>query len=132
MKKILISGLILAIGLFLMGCGKQVSVGGNDESIVVQPTIDVDTTGNENTGGTDVSDELLVGGDEDEHGCKASAGYSWCELKQKCLRTWEEPCQEDTIDAAQEPKDPGVSQEELDQLKEDLDGLSPEDVTPFS
>jgi len=34
----------------------------------------------------------LVGGDSDEHGCKGSAGYSWCEEKQKCLRTWEEPC----------------------------------------
>ncbi|MFA5831736.1 MAG: hypothetical protein WC878_07985 [Candidatus Paceibacterota bacterium] len=34
----------------------------------------------------------VVGGDSDIHGCKGSAGYSWCELKQKCLRTWEEPC----------------------------------------
>lgn len=34
----------------------------------------------------------LVGADEDEHGCRASAGYSWCEQKQKCLRTWEETC----------------------------------------
>jgi len=36
--------------------------------------------------------EGVVGGDVDEHGCKPSAGYSWCEAKQKCLRTWEEPC----------------------------------------
>ncbi|MDD5040453.1 MAG: hypothetical protein PHY34_04880 [Patescibacteria group bacterium] len=34
----------------------------------------------------------LLGGDRDEHGCIGSAGYSWCEAKQKCLRTWEEPC----------------------------------------
>lgn len=34
----------------------------------------------------------LVGNDADEHGCLGSAGYSWCELKNKCLRTWEEPC----------------------------------------
>ncbi len=34
----------------------------------------------------------IVGGDRDEHGCIGSAGYSWCELKQKCLRVWEEPC----------------------------------------
>lgn len=34
----------------------------------------------------------IVGGDKDEHGCIGSAGYSWCELKQKCLRVWEEPC----------------------------------------
>ncbi|NTV44673.1 MAG: META domain-containing protein [Candidatus Yonathbacteria bacterium] len=34
----------------------------------------------------------IVGGDSDEHGCKASAGYSWCEVKNKCLRPWEEAC----------------------------------------
>ena len=37
-------------------------------------------------------DEPLVGGDKDEHGCIGSAGYTWCEAKQKCLRTWEEEC----------------------------------------
>jgi hypothetical protein len=35
----------------------------------------------------------VVGGDSDEHGCIGSAGYSWCEAKQKCLRQWEEPCE---------------------------------------
>lgn len=35
----------------------------------------------------------MVGNDRDEHGCIGSAGYSWCEEKQKCLRTWEEPCE---------------------------------------
>jgi hypothetical protein len=34
----------------------------------------------------------IVGNDTDEHGCIGSAGYSWCEAKQKCLRTWEENC----------------------------------------
>jgi hypothetical protein len=34
----------------------------------------------------------LLGGDRDAHGCIPSAGYQWCEAKQKCLRTWEEPC----------------------------------------
>jgi hypothetical protein len=34
----------------------------------------------------------LVGGDRDEHGCIPSAGYAWCEAKQKCLRPWEEAC----------------------------------------
>ncbi len=37
----------------------------------------------------------LVGADRDAHGCIGSAGYSWCDLKNKCLRTWEEPCSED-------------------------------------
>jgi hypothetical protein len=34
-----------------------------------------------------------VGSDRDEHGCIGSAGYVWCESKQKCLRAWEEQCQ---------------------------------------
>ncbi|MFH0969572.1 MAG: hypothetical protein V1804_03640 [Patescibacteria group bacterium] len=34
----------------------------------------------------------VVGNDKDKHGCIGSAGYSWCEGKQKCLRTWEESC----------------------------------------
>jgi hypothetical protein len=36
--------------------------------------------------------EQRVGGDRDVHGCIGSAGYSWCEVKQKCLRIWEEKC----------------------------------------
>ena len=37
--------------------------------------------------------ETVVGGDRDEHGCIPSAGYHWCEVKQKCLREWEEKCE---------------------------------------
>jgi len=37
-------------------------------------------------------EEQLVGGDKDEHGCIGTAGYVWCEAKEKCLRQWEEPC----------------------------------------
>ncbi len=35
----------------------------------------------------------LVGNDRDAHGCIGSAGYSWCEVLQKCLRPWEEKCE---------------------------------------
>lgn len=38
------------------------------------------------------NNQQVVGGDKDEHGCIGSAGYSWCEAKQKCLRIWEEKC----------------------------------------
>ena len=41
-----------------------------------------------------------IGGDKDAHGCLIGGGYTWCEQKQKCLRTWEEPCAP--------AKDPGV------------------------
>lgn len=32
----------------------------------------------------------IVGGDTDEHGCIATAGYLWSEEKQECVRPWEE------------------------------------------
>jgi len=78
---------LLAIGalfLFLFGC-----LGALEEKIV--PTEDAvapaqnDSPVEEN--------KTLVGGDRDEHGCIPSAGYSWCEPKQKCLRIWEEECE---------------------------------------
>jgi hypothetical protein len=34
----------------------------------------------------------MVGDDRDTHGCIGSAGYTWCEEKQRCLREWEESC----------------------------------------
>jgi len=43
------------------------------------------------------SEPPMVGDDEDEHGCIGSAGYTWCEVKQKCLREWEEPCVEGSL-----------------------------------
>lgn len=33
----------------------------------------------------------IVGGDSDEHGCKASAGYSWNATLAQCARSWEVP-----------------------------------------
>ena len=38
----------------------------------------------------------IVGADRDVHGCIGSAGYVWCEPKNKCLRDWEEKCFTDT------------------------------------
>lgn len=46
-------------------------------------------------------DELVVGGDRDEFGCIPSAGYTWCETKNKCLRIWEENCFSDLKDEIQ-------------------------------
>ena len=30
-----------------------------------------------------------VGNDKDEHGCIASAGYTWSEVQKDCIRLWE-------------------------------------------
>lgn len=35
----------------------------------------------------------IIGGQRDEHGCLGPAGYSWCAVKNKCLRVWEEKCE---------------------------------------
>jgi len=43
-----------------------------------------------------VEEKQLIGGDKDVHGCLIAAGYSWCEEKQKCLRVWEEGCDQTT------------------------------------
>jgi hypothetical protein len=39
----------------------------------------------------------VVGGDKDEHGCIASAGYQWCSETHKCYRPWEAKCEVDTL-----------------------------------
>ena len=33
--------------------------------------------------------DVMVGGDSDAHGCKASAGYTWSEIKKECVRIFE-------------------------------------------
>jgi len=74
--------LIMVFGLILSGC----TLKNKKEAIMVTPTPE-----------KEIKSEQLVGNDSDEHGCKASAGYSWCEIKQKCLRTWEEKCEEEKM-----------------------------------
>lgn len=37
----------------------------------------------------DTSNNPMPGSDRDEHGCIASAGYTWSEVKQECIRIWE-------------------------------------------
>lgn len=54
----------------------------------------------------------IIGGDKDEHGCLGSAGYSWCQAKEKCLRTWEEGC--------------SIEDELKNYLRDNLSTLSPE------
>jgi hypothetical protein len=51
------------------------------------------------------SNENIVGGDADQHGCLASAGYMWCQQKQKCLRVFEEFCPSEAEDLVKSIKD---------------------------
>ena len=36
----------------------------------------------------------LIGGVRDNNNCLISAGYTWCESSQSCLRQWDTPCQD--------------------------------------
>ncbi|MFA4937137.1 MAG: hypothetical protein WC575_02510 [Patescibacteria group bacterium] len=84
MKKSIVTFSILLLGVMLLGasCSKT-------------PTQQKPVKQNDNNTSVNVSsntNQPLVGNNEDEHGCIGSAGYSWCEQKQKCLRVWEEKC----------------------------------------
>ncbi|MFH1520034.1 MAG: hypothetical protein ABID61_00140 [Candidatus Micrarchaeota archaeon] len=69
--------LVFAGGLLFFGCLEP-----------QQPVVNDTDTGNNTT----VITPPLVGNDSDEHGCKGSAGYKWCDISQKCIRPWEENC----------------------------------------
>jgi hypothetical protein len=47
----------------------------------------------------------IVGGDRDAYGCIGSAGYTWCAVKDKCLRVWEEKCEQTPINSGPGDKD---------------------------
>jgi len=63
---------------------------------IIEVANDTNETINEtiNQTANETNETPLLGGDRDAHGCIPSAGYSWCEEKQKCLRIWEENCTE--------------------------------------
>ena len=91
-KRYLILSLTLtALCLVGAGCTPAASVNepinGQPAAAVqpeAQPARQPDAANNNPTG--------LLGGDRDAHGCIGSAGYTWCEAKSKCLRSWEEEC----------------------------------------
>lgn len=71
----------LTLGLFLIILSVSFAV------VVYQKHID-----NNSEPTAKKEEPMLIGGQKDEHGCLIPAGYSWCEVKQKCLRVWEEAC----------------------------------------
>ncbi len=57
----------------------------------------VDSAGNEGPNSNTVEAHvpggtIEPGGDTDSHGCKSSAGYTWCEPLQECIKSWETEC----------------------------------------
>lgn len=45
-------------------------------------------------------EEAVVGSDKDEHGCIASAGYTWSEVQKDCIRLWEKGVRMNAVDDA--------------------------------
>ena len=61
--------------------------------------------------------EAVVGSDKDEHGCIASAGYTWSEVQKDCIRLWEKGVRMNAVDDAGKTlffSEEGVSNEILD------------------
>lgn len=75
-KKLLFLTILLLLTMALSGCLKKTD----------QLNVNIAVNNQANS--------QVVGGDKDEHGCLGSAGYSWCAIKNKCLRIWEEVCDE--------------------------------------
>ena len=45
----------------------------------------------QNSSSSETKDSLVnIGGNKDKHGCLSSAGYTWSELKNDCVRPFEE------------------------------------------
>ncbi|MCX6732668.1 MAG: hypothetical protein NTV98_03965 [Candidatus Roizmanbacteria bacterium] len=102
---LLIGGLVLIVGI--LGVANVLLIKNNQKIETPTPTIQAPspTSFVEVPMLTDPSlatseGKQLVGGDKDTHGCIGSAGYSWCEAKQKCLRVWEEKCEEAKVSDA--------------------------------
>ena len=75
MKKIFLFSIIIGLSF---SCAKKVS----EEK---KPTQETTKAVKEQTD----SAAVIVGGDSDPHGCKASAGYTWSILKKECIRIFE-------------------------------------------
>ena len=74
------------ITAYVVNSGQDNENGNNGQSN------DNQTNGVENQEQNQSNLGMMVGNDSDEHGCKASAGYTYCDKKSKCIRSWEENC----------------------------------------
>ena len=78
MKMALFAVLVSAILLF--GCASQQAAPQQNATNATQPPAVKNTT------------PPMPGSDRDSYGCIPSAGYTWCDTLQKCIRPWEETC----------------------------------------
>jgi len=79
--------LLFLLGLYFTNADEDF-LGGDSHDLVdheVPDEVDAETEG-------DNTDINMLGGDLDDNGCIASAGYTWCDELNKCLRPFEEDC----------------------------------------
>lgn len=62
--------LITFTSISLVGCKSAPKESTQDETVIAES-------------------EIIVGDDTDDHGCKASAGYTWSEVREDCIRLFE-------------------------------------------
>lgn len=75
-----ISVCLLCAGMLMTGCG-------NKSEKSAEPAGQAEKT-------------TIVGNDKDEHGCIASAGYTWSEVQKDCIRLWEKGVRMQAVDDA--------------------------------
>lgn len=59
------------------------------------------------------TEKQMVGNDKDEHGCIASAGYVWSEVRNNCIRLFEDGVAVKSVDNADEVAYVVLSQDSL-------------------
>jgi hypothetical protein len=103
-------GLVLVLGITIVAAGsiifliKYDVISAPDTILVFKKNTNSNEATNTNNAAvnnsnTNQNTNQVLGGDRDAHGCIGSAGYTWCEIKAKCLRTWEETCAESNNNA---------------------------------
>ncbi len=74
MKKIVFSSVVASV--LLWACNKPAQAEANNENTPEDTSV--------------VAQERPTGGDQDEHGCNPSTGETWSNLKQTCLRLFDD------------------------------------------
>ena len=90
--KTLTTVLLTLLVVFLLGAGVFIYVKSSKKVTPDTTDTSTNTAINPSSAAEKPDGKHLIGGDKDEHGCLIGAGYSWCEVKQKCQRMWEETC----------------------------------------
>jgi hypothetical protein len=91
---VILSAIVSVLGtyIYLQNNSEEllVSVGPDDNNPELQnnDVQDKNNANDQNVAGS----QKNIGGEKDEHGCYLTAGYTWCEPKNKCLRKWKENC----------------------------------------